>query len=160
MLHNILVPVDGSPLSLRALDFAMEMGKAGDSKITVLHVTVPLNLEMLRSYEAEALDEAIYAKIVGNDVAVELSADEKVRADVWALRVAEKRADECGYPKIQFKDIVDREPAKAILEQADEAQADVIAIGYSGLGFLSGKLMGSVSNKVISHAGKPVVIVK
>ena len=44
MLNKILVSIDGSPISFRALEFAMGVGKACGSEIVVLHVSVPFDL--------------------------------------------------------------------------------------------------------------------
>ena len=50
--------------------------------------------------------------------------------------------------------------AEAILETADNTDADMIVIGSRGLGGLKGLLLGSVSNKVALHAKCSVLTVK
>ena len=52
------------------------------------------------------------------------------------------------------------DPAFAILEQAQESQADLILMGTHGRGGLSRFLMGSVSHSVIHQADCPVLIVR
>ncbi|HIU64830.1 MAG TPA: universal stress protein [Candidatus Avacidaminococcus intestinavium] len=162
MLNKILVSVDGSPLSLRALEFAMEMGKANGSEIIVLHVTVPLDLSRLHSYEMDAIDESIQEAILKNEFdKKELSASEQRKAGEWALAMSEKKVAALGgYDKISYKEVIHDEPAKTIIREAGVNRVDAIVIGYSGLGVLSKAIIGSVSSKVVANATCPVVIVR
>ena len=112
MLNRILVSIDGSPLSFKALDFAMGLGKACGSEIIVLHVAVPFDLSKLHSYEMEKLDDDIYEKIKKKATSKEeLTEDEKAKAEAGALEVAKKKATEAGYKTILFKEVIDNEPA-------------------------------------------------
>lgn len=45
MMKKILVPIDGSDISLRAMNFAIELGKHFASEIVVLNVDIPYDLE-------------------------------------------------------------------------------------------------------------------
>lgn len=161
MLNRILVSIDGSPLSFKALDFAMGLGKACGSEIIVLHVVVPFDLSKLHSYEMEKLDDDIYEKIKKKATSKEeLTEDEKAKAEAGALEVAKKKATEAGYKTILFKEVIDNEPAKTIVKQASILMADAIVMGTSGLGLMSAALLGSVSGKVVSSAPCPVIIVR
>jgi nucleotide-binding universal stress UspA family protein len=51
-------------------------------------------------------------------------------------------------------------PAKAILDEADRAQADLVVVGARGVGGLQRVLLGSVSESVVYNAACPVLIVK
>ena len=161
MLNRILVSIDGSPLSFKALDFAMGLGKACGSEIIVLHVAVPFDLSKLHSYELEKLDDDIADRVKKKAAAKEeLTAHEKAKAGAGALETAKKQATEAGYKTIEFKEVVDTEPAKTIIKQAAILMADAIVMGTSGLGLLSSALLGSVSNNVVTNAQCPVIIVK
>ena len=61
---------------------------------------------------------------------------------------------------IEFKEVVDTEPAKTIVKQATIMMAEAIVMGTSGLGLMSAALLGSVSAKVVTNAQCPVIIVK
>ena len=161
MLNKILVSIDGSPISFRALDFAMGLGKACGSEIIVLHVAVPFDLSKLHSYEMEQLDDDILERITKKETSKEeLTEGEKAKAGSGALETAKKKAAAAGYAKIEFKEIIDTEPAKTILKQATLLAADSIVVGTSGLGLMSAALLGSVSAKVAVNAQCPVIIVK
>ena len=85
---------------------------------------------------------------------------EKAKAGSSALEVAKKKAVEAGYKTIEFKEVVDTEPAKTIVKQATIMMAEAIVMGTSGLGLMSAALLGSVSAKVVTNAQCPVIIVK
>jgi len=51
-------------------------------------------------------------------------------------------------------------PAEAVLSVADTRQVDLIVMGTRGLGRLTGALVGSQSQKVVSHAHCPVLLVR
>ena len=52
------------------------------------------------------------------------------------------------------------DPAEAIIKIADTRKCDLIVMGSRGLGRLAGLVLGSVSQKVVSHAPCPVLIVR
>jgi hypothetical protein len=51
-------------------------------------------------------------------------------------------------------------PAEEILDAADEGQFDVIVIGSRGKSAAARFLMGSVSERVVRHATRPVLVVR
>ena len=56
--------------------------------------------------------------------------------------------------------IIEGPPAEAILSVADTRNNDLIIMGTRGLGKIAGLLIGSQSQKVISHAKCPVMLVR
>ena len=57
-------------------------------------------------------------------------------------------------------ELLEGDPATTILEVAATCKSDVIVMGSRGLGRLAGLLLGSTSQKVVSHAPCPVLIVR
>ena len=170
MLKKILVPVDGSASSFRALEHALCLGKAFDSEIVVSHIAVPYDLGKLRERPKAAKiqsdkPEEKPPKVVlegwearPSEAAISL-AKRKEAADT-ALVVAKQKAEAAGFTKISFKEVIDVDPAIVIAEQAEELGADLIVMGSRGLGFVRSFLVGSVSNKVLSNAHCAVTIVR
>lgn len=177
MMKKILVPVDGSASSFRALEHAMGLGKALGSEIVVSYIAVPYDLAQLRERPKAAQKEA---KVVlegweskpaesvktilegweARPSEAALSIAKRKEAADSALINAKKKAEEAGYTKISFREVIDVDPALVIVEQADEIGVDLIVMGSRGLGFMRSFIVGSVSNKVIANAHCAVTIVR
>lgn len=160
MLNKILVSIDGSPLSFKALEFAMGLGKGCGSEIVVLHVAVPFDLSKMHSFELEKLDDDALDKVLKKSAEAEMTASEQQKAGEGALDAAKAKAAGAGYTNIEFKEVVDTEPAKTIIKQAEILGSEAIVVGSSGLGGLSSLFLGSVSSKVIANAHCPVIVVR
>lgn len=148
MLKKILVPVDGSYISCKALDYAIHLGQALESEIVVLHITDPYDLSVPPDPKTITIPTG------------EQSPGEKKRAGVAALAIAQEIAKKAGYANIAFEKAMDKDPASRILEQAKELKVDAIIMGNRGLGTAKAFLLGSVSSKIVSSASCPVFIVK
>lgn len=142
MMKKILVPIDGSDISLRAMNFAIELGKHFASEIVVLNVDIP--------YDLSRIKPAVKDKD-GNEIE---------SARLTPLELAQREAGKSGYDKITFKKYVDIDPAEKICEVAETIDADLIVMGNRGMGVLAGFFLGSVSTKVSQSVHCPVTIVK
>jgi len=74
------------------------------------------------------------------------------------LRVAEVRARHLGVSRIEFRTSWG-DVAQSLLEIAAHGPVDMIVLGRRGRGQLAGLLLGSVSQKVVSLAPCPVIVV-
>ena len=144
MINKILVPVDGSKIALRALEFAMEIGGKFGSEIIVINIDVPYDLSRIKPPRRNKN---------GNVIPVEAAAP-------TPLEEAEKEAKKAGYERITFKKVVDIDPAERICAEAEKDDTDLIIMGNRGMGVLAGFFLGSVSTKVSQSAHCPVTIVK
>jgi nucleotide-binding universal stress UspA family protein len=142
MLSKILVPVDGSENSFRALEQAIFLAtKIQEAKITVLYIiehppTVyiysPKIMEKLRTdYERES------AKI---------------------LERCKEMANKSG---INIHTVLSEgDPASKIIGYSEREKFDIIIIGSRGMGRFKEVIVGSVSNKVLHHAKCSVMLVR
>ncbi|GEN54345.1 universal stress protein [Halobacillus faecis] len=141
MSQKILVPVDGSDFSIRALRHAMEIAKAMGAEILLLNVQYNYNTpninrfvsrEEVRKYQQENAKEVIdYAlEVVKNS---EITVHTKVRI---------------GSPDFE------------IAKEAKASNAYSIVMGSRGLGAIRSKILGSVSFNVLHEASCPVTMVK
>lgn len=145
MFKKILVPVDGSEGSWRALASAVEIGKRFESKLLVVNVIQPYNNAALL---AVPLDHATINQ--GN------SELEKVGDKV--LEMAEERLAE--YPnKVEYSLEIGH-PSERIIALAKKSQCDAIVLGSRGLSGIAEFFLGSVSSKVSQYSSVPVLIVK
>lgn len=152
MLRRILVPIDGSPTSFKALEYALSLGKAFDSELVVTHVADP--------YDLSPVSDPKTVKIAPGDASVKQTKEDKKKADEAALTIAKQLAERAGYLKIAFEHSIDKDPAQRILAEAKELGMDAIVMGNRGRGSAKAFFLGSVSTKVVSNATCPVIIVK
>lgn len=139
MFKHILLAVDGSSHAEHAAEVAAEMARCNKS-----HLTVLVAYDALPRYLGEPnLQAAISARM--NEAEDILQKALSIIGDV-------------GTPT--QTDILEGPPAEAILKVAETRQVDLIVMGSRGLGQLTGLLLGSQSQKVVSHAKCPVLIVR
>ena len=140
MFDNLLLAVDGSEHALRASRVASEMVKAMNTKtlrIVVAYEPIPLYLG------EPNLQDAINARL-----------NESEHILQKAVEAVGKTATEI------HTELIEGEPAEAIIEVAKTRGSDLIVMGSRGLGRLTGLMLGSTSQKVVSHAPCPVLIVR
>ncbi|SFJ22152.1 Nucleotide-binding universal stress protein, UspA family [Paenibacillus sp. UNC496MF] len=140
MYNHILISIDESELSGKALDHAVRLAGAlgGGVRLTALHVNpgVTLNEPTVATGIEEALKE-----------------EDK---HVLAYANAKLAAAGAGHKVL----LAEGDPAAVICRTAKEAGADLIVMGSRGVGLVSELLLGSVSHAVAKHAHCPVLLVK
>ena len=142
-MTTLLIPVDGSDYSLKAVDYAASRARESKSPVEVhlLNVQmqiVSVNVKLFVS--AESLES--YYRDEGNR----------------ALEAPLARAKSAGLNVTPHIGVGD--PAKIIMDYAAEKKADEIVMGSHGRGALSGAVLGSVAQKVVHLSSLPVVLVK
>ncbi|MFB6161344.1 MAG: universal stress protein [Haloferacaceae archaeon] len=129
---HVLVAVDGSEPSRRALRVGLAFADAYDATVEVLHVVATSRAATADERDAEAAREDRRAALR------ETVAGMSHEADV-ELRVEEGR------------------PAATISARAEASGADLVALGRHGHGGLGERLLGSVAEKVLRHSDVPVL---
>ena len=144
MTVKVLIAVDGSEPSLRAVDFTIEhIGKTPDVSLVLLHVWNAAAIDILGA--VEAMDEHW------------LRGAEKRSADKALLEAIGK----CDGAGVSFQSLSrSGHVAEAITQTAEEEGANYIVMGTRGLGGVEGLLLGSVATQVIHLTSIPVTLVK
>ncbi len=140
MFERILLAVDGSEHALHATRKASELArlmKPQEFRVVVAYDPIPLylgepNMQLVITNRKGEAEEVLNAAV----------------KEVGAI------------PCEIHTEILEGDPASAILEVAKIRGSDVIILGSRGLGRLAGLLLGSTSQKVVSHAPCPVLIVR
>lgn len=165
MIKKILVPVDGSPHSVKAVELASDLASKYDAEIILLHV-------LLRGHMPEGLKKALEIEVgkrssgadnlvnmpqeimarVGNKKDTQLTIEELDYIGKYVLSSVAGICRDKGVTKIE-KQVEEGNPAKVIMRAAEAGNADMIVMGNRGLSDLQGILVGSVSHKV-SHLAK------
>lgn len=136
-MPRIVVGVDGSPASVRALQHAVDLAAALGAEVDAVHA-------WLVTYGATELSMMPAIPSTDLEAAAEQTLADAVAA-VDAKGVTINRA------------VIEGDAAFALLEAA--AGADMLVVGSRGHGGFVGLLLGSVSHKVIHHAPCPVLVV-
>ena len=139
---KILVAVDGSDNSKRALIRAKEFAKQEDVEMTLLTVVKPLISEYYDNIDAPKLNNPEELKKAGRSVIDK------------SLQILGKSHNEV-IGKIRRGD-----PADEILLENKQENYDLIIMGSRGLGAFSRTFLGSISNKVLNHVDTDVMIVR
>lgn len=145
MFRRILVAVDGSHISDRAVEQAVQLSKDQQARLKIVHVvdTVP---EVIGAYPVPDFDS--YR---------ETSLEEGRRILDEAIAVAH-RADVD--PESALVEMESSHPSVGVVEQASRWSADLIVMGTHGRTGLMHLLLGSVSEGVVRDASAPVLLVR
>ncbi|MCQ4342611.1 MAG: universal stress protein [Sulfolobaceae archaeon] len=142
MFKRIVVAYDGSDHAIKALNTAIELAKAFDSKLDVVEVV-----------DTAALLGMGFAPIPSDVIAQIYN---KAQNDV---EQAKKKAQEAGVKDVTSQ-VLEGDPATSIIEYASKNGADLIVIGSRGLSTFKRLILGSVSSKVVQESRVPVLVVK
>jgi nucleotide-binding universal stress UspA family protein len=136
---SVLLPFDGSAFSKKALVRATELAKVDGAQITVLYV-IPRYEEMVEFFRTDAIRKSLHAEA------------EKV------INEAKRIASEQG---VSIKtEIRDGHSADEIIKAAEKLENDLIVMGSYGWKGVNKAIMGSTTNRVITLASSPILVVK
>lgn len=147
MFQHILVPTDGSDFSNKAVSTAARLAHALNAKLLVLHVRSPI--ESPHHVEGGALSH-----LGGKVVMQEIEGEERKLLDT-ALEIA---TADGAVAETAFVD--GYSTYEAIIRIAREQRCDLIVMASHGLRGLTSLLLGSETQKVLSHTTIPVLVVK
>jgi nucleotide-binding universal stress UspA family protein len=139
---KILLPVDGSEVSLEAVRFAIRMARSGlETSVVLANVQEPATLyELVVAHDPQVLEQVSAA------------------AGAHTLAAAQALLEEAS---ISFEsEVASGDPAHTIVDIVERYGCDLVVMGASGTSTLRSALLGSVSNEVLHAAGVPVMIVK
>lgn len=147
MIKKILIPIDGSDQSYKAVDFGADIADKYGAEVHLLHV-VPV----------EEVPEAIrrFAKAEHLPGPPAFTQHRYVAERI--LEEGKRRALEHGNDNVQAI-VADGDPAGTILRYLKENGFDLVVVGTRGLSDFKGLIMGSVSHKVVQLAVCPCVSV-
>lgn len=147
MYKNILVATDGSKLSEKAVTHAIDLAKAVGAKMTIFYAAPDYPLPAYADgvvYEPVSRKE--YAKLAAADA-------EKI------LDAAAAKAATAGVATATAYTIA-AAPWEAILAGAKKHKCDAIVMASHGRRGMSALLLGSETQKVLTHSKLPVIVVR
>ena len=160
MIHQVLVPTDGSENAERAVRFSAQVAdRRQQAEVTVVyvHLQVPS-----ATHQGVSLPESGLRVQAVQPLNEEPDNEELVHAREIVDRAVAEIKSLVTSPDVSVagRVVVDDRVENGILRVADEMDADIIVMGTRGLSTLRGAIMGSVSHAMIEKATCPVLIVK
>ena len=145
MFRSIVVGTDGSDTATQAVLQAVDLARSVGAKIELVSAYEPVAGQRLREERRQAPEDLQWAINPREDVdatletAAQVARDAGVTVDLYARQ---------------------GDPADAILDVAEEQQADLIVVGNKGMTGAKRFLLGSVPDKISHHAPCSVMIIR
>jgi nucleotide-binding universal stress UspA family protein len=145
MFKSIVVGTDGSGTAGEAVRQAVDLARTVGAKLELVSAYEPVPAQRLREERRDTPEDLQWAITPREDVDATLEAAAAVARDAGV--------DVTVYPR-------QGDPADAILDVAEERDADLIVVGNKGMTGAKRFLLGSVPNKVSHHAPCSVLIIR
>lgn len=148
MYKHIMLPMDGSELSAKAVKAGIALAKSVGARITAIHVI---------SHFHVVVEQGLGSK--------EIRAIEKEHEDA-AIKSAQKVLELVGATakkeglKFEGVAVVGDHPYQEIIDNAVKNKCDLIVMASHGRRGLDSLLLGSVTAKVLTHSKIPVLVVR
>lgn len=148
MYKHILLPLDGSEFSLKAVSAGIDLAKAIGAKVTFITVVPHFRLAVSIGHSSEIVRK------------LEKDHEEESRkhADELLSKVegdAETKGVDCDRMVV-----VDDSAYEQIITAAEEGNCDLIVMASHGRRGLNAVLLGSETTKVLTHSKIPVLVVR
>ncbi len=148
---KILVTVDGSPQSMRAVDYAINIAQKYDSELIALHV--------LYSQTGFAFYSGTATGLITPNSINELTEQAKKEAEKWFDEILET----CKNANLKVKTeavITAISVVEAIISYSEKENIDLIVIGSRGRSAFRKLVLGSAASGVMTFAQCPVMVIK
>lgn len=148
MFTHILVPTDGSKLSDKAVKQAIKLAKGLGAKITAIHVMPDAEAYVRERYHVlPMLAAPVKNKYKKEAAALAKEIMDRIGAAATAAGV------ECAQVSLTSDT-----PYEAIIKQASKSGCDLIMMASHGRKGLQSILLGSETQKVLTHSRIPVLV--
>jgi nucleotide-binding universal stress UspA family protein len=147
MYKHLLVPTDGSKLSAKAVTHSIELAKACGAKLTAFYASP--------DYPTPVYEEGVYYMPMKRK---EYAARCSKEADK-ILKPLISKAQEAGLEASSVH-VIAAAPWEAILAAARKSKCDAIVMASHGRRGVSALLLGSETQRVLTHTKLPVIVVR
>jgi nucleotide-binding universal stress UspA family protein len=145
LFKSIVVGTDGSDTATQAVRQAVDLARSVGAKLELVSAYEPVPAQRLSEERRQAPEDLQWAINPREDVDATLEAAAKIARDAGVpVDVYARQGD----------------PADAVLDVAEEREADLIIVGNKGMTGAKRFLLGSVPNKVSHHAPCSVMIIR
>jgi nucleotide-binding universal stress UspA family protein len=144
MYKRILVPTDGSEISAKAVQTAIELARLAGAEMLTIGVKEPFPYSAISEMQPVPPQEFYDAQ------------ERIAKTHVTAVLDAAKAAG----VKAQGHTVEALHPWEAIIDHAREKQCDLIVMASHGRRGVAAMLLGSETQKVLTHSALPVLVVR
>jgi nucleotide-binding universal stress UspA family protein len=145
MYTSILIPTDGTEFCERAIHHGVKLAKLAGAKVVGVTVTMPLHTGTPRGMIPAEIAGIIHA--------------ETEKEGVQKLAAVERIATAAGVPVETIRKSEDH-PWQAIVDTAKAKGCDLIVMASHGRRGVSAMILGSETQKVLTHSTVPVLVVR
>lgn len=144
MYQRILVPTDGSDISAKAIQAAIELARVSGAQLFALSVKEPFPYSAISEMHPVAPQEFF---------------DNQERVAAERIKKAVDAAQAAGLG-CKATTVEALHPWQAILDHAKSENCDLIVMASHGRRGLNALLLGSETQKVLTHGALPVLVIK
>lgn len=142
---HVLLPTDGSDAARSAAAHALALAAQMGARMTALHVIQPFELF---AYAPDMLGEA------------QVQYEQSAQAQAQALMAGVTQSAQAAGVALETAIVTHAQPYEAIIEAARTRGCDLIVMGSHGRRGLSAVLLGSQTQKVLTHCQRPVLVIR
>jgi len=155
LFEKILVPLDGSEHSLRALEIAIRIAKKFDGKITLIHV-YSVSVRPIVMPEPTTLTPPSVPIMAPEDFSKVVEAARKAGTTILAHGENKVKAEGVHVETL----LKEGHSVQEIIKTAKDGKFDLVVMGARGVSKIREIFLGSVSDGVIRNAPCPVLVTK
>lgn len=144
MYRHILIPTDGSELAERGVTNGLALAKSLGAKVSVIVVEETFDRYRFAEFAAMPAEAAKFAEQLKQNARDVLNG---------VANAAKQAGVSCETIQVE-----NAQPYQAIIAAAKEKGCDLIVMSSHGRSGLAGVLLGSVTNKVLTHGNTPVLV--
>jgi nucleotide-binding universal stress UspA family protein len=148
MFKHVLIPTDGSKLSMKGARAGVRLARALKARVTAVYVIPPF---MPIAYG----DAAVYVPVLSPQE-YRRSSEKSARKALAAVEAEAKRSR----VRCAARSVTAERVHEGVLKVARAAKCDAIAMASHGRGGLTGVLLGSETTRVLAHSKLPVLVVR
>ena len=145
MFKHILIPTDGSPLAKKAIDSGVALAKEMGARVSAFYAIEPPATHLYG--EGYLADRRLVDEL-----------DRRAREN--AQKAVDEVATAANAARVPCESVVAKSmvPYKGIIEAAEKNGCDAVFMASNGHRGLTGLLLGSVTQKVLTHSKIPVLV--
>lgn len=148
MYKHIMLPVDGSELSLKAVNECFAFAKSISASVTLIYVQPHYNLYVAAGFMSDLVKE------------IEKNREEEYEGTAQSMLAELETRATAGGVQCDGVVVAGDSPYEAIIENAAKRNCDLIVMASHGRRGLDAVLLGSETVKVLTHTKIPVLVVR